>query len=186
MSLIPSPVRPAASRQCRLTSVSPTQRFGGVPIISRSVAGQMRGRLLPSRSHAVALKHDRHRNASDSRNRYGRSTSGKRLSLRVIALASLASGAIDVVAFRAGPRSRRNRSSTPNAIRPSAAPSYQLCLSLPDLRVVENPVADRKQVLEGFSRCSGSSPSRRAAPTPPSSVSSHAHARLPCRPQTRR
>jgi hypothetical protein len=44
MSLIHSPLRPAANeQQRRLTSASPTQRFGGVPINSRTVAGQMRG-----------------------------------------------------------------------------------------------------------------------------------------------
>jgi hypothetical protein len=33
-------------RKRRLISVFPTQRFGGVPIISRSVAGHTRGRAL--------------------------------------------------------------------------------------------------------------------------------------------
>jgi hypothetical protein len=71
----------------RLTSISPTQRFGGVPIISRSVAGQMRGSLLPYPTDA-SLRHERRRNARDSDVTYRRPTPGQRLSLRVLVLPS--------------------------------------------------------------------------------------------------
>jgi hypothetical protein len=48
MSLIQGHPRPARlTPEERLTSDSCPRRFGGVPVVSRSVAGQMRGRSLP-------------------------------------------------------------------------------------------------------------------------------------------
>ena len=48
MSLIQAHPRPARlTAEARLTSDSCPRRFGGVPVVSRSVAGQMRGKSLP-------------------------------------------------------------------------------------------------------------------------------------------
>lgn len=55
-------LRPAAlaSGQC-LTCSSRTRRLGGLPVVSRSIAGQTRGRslLIPMRSGSAAVSHKR-------------------------------------------------------------------------------------------------------------------------------